>query len=159
MRRYVCTFVFLPACAAGIQALAPTTAGGRKAFDAANDAWARGDYIAALNAYTDLLSAPDGDAFLEPIALRTGELFKTYELTADGRAGRFNPGGKFLVYETGLEVSQQTWILRNDATRALVTELPGVSATFSADSSKVVYLKIPVNTDIAAAATRSPARH
>ena len=52
-----------------------------KAFDAANDAWERGDYIAALNGYIQLLNAPGGEKFLEPIALTTGELFETRELT------------------------------------------------------------------------------
>jgi Tol biopolymer transport system component len=150
----VCSWLAAAAIAraTATHAVPPTNIGGRKAFDAASDAWERGDYIAALNGYTGLLNAPDGDAFFEPIALRTGELFKTHELTADGRAGRFSPDGKLLVYETGLEVSRGTRILRNDATRALVTELPGVSATFSADSTKVAYLKIPLNTDITAAA-------
>ena len=79
-------------CLVRLHALAPTTTGGRKTFDGANDAWDRGDYIAALNGDTRLLNAPDGDAFLEPIALRTGELFKTHELMMDGRAGRLGLG-------------------------------------------------------------------
>ena len=64
------------------------------AFDAANDAWERGDYIAALNGYLQVLNAPGGERFLEPIALTTGELFETRELTADGRAPRFSPDGR-----------------------------------------------------------------
>ena len=40
--------------------------------------------IAALTAYQDLLAGPDAAAVLEPIALQTGELFRTTELTSDG---------------------------------------------------------------------------
>src|SRR4029450_6929053 len=95
-------------------------------YDAATSAWQRGDYIDALNGYIQVLNAPGGDAYLERIALTTGGLDRTRELTADGRSGRFSPDGRFLVYETGLETSRRTRILRNDDTRALVVDLQGV---------------------------------
>jgi len=123
-----------------------------RSFEAANDAWERGDYIAALNGYIQLLTAPGGDQYLEPIALTTGELFQTREITADGRAPRFSPDGKFIVYETGLETSRRTKILKNDATRVAVADLPGVSATFSTALAQVAYLKIPDNDEIRRAA-------
>ena len=119
-----------------------------RAFNAANDEWERGDYIDALNGYIQLLNAPGGEKFLEPIALTTGELFETRELTGDGRAARFSPDGRFLVYETGLETSRRTTILRNDATRAEVAELRGVSATFSPLMAQVAYLRIPDHEEI-----------
>ena len=46
------------------RALAAERAGSH-ALDAANDAWDRGDYIAALNGYIQILAAPGGDAALE----------------------------------------------------------------------------------------------
>src|SRR5438045_3128781 len=119
-----------------------------RSFDAANDAWERGDYIAALNGYIQLLTAPGGDQYVDLVALTTGELFQTREITADGRAPRFSPDGKFIVYETGLETSRRTKILRNDEKRAAVVELPGVSATFSTALAQVAYLKIPDNDEI-----------
>jgi len=121
------------------------------ALDAANDAWQRGEFASALNGYIGVLSAPGGDRALESIALTTGELFQTRELTAGGRNSRFSPDGKFIVYETGLETSRRTKILRNDATRAEVAELPGVSATFSSSLPQVAYLKIPDHDEIRAA--------
>jgi hypothetical protein len=120
-------------------------------LDAANDAWQRGDYVTALNGYLNVLSAPGGDRALESIALTTGELFQTRELTAGGRNGRFSPDGKLLVYETGLETSRRTKILKNDTTRAEVADLPGVSATFSSSLPQVAYLKIPDHDEIRAA--------
>ncbi|MGH9143419.1 MAG: hypothetical protein ACRD2I_19965, partial [Vicinamibacterales bacterium] len=68
----------------------------KRSFDAATDAWERGDYRAALSGYLQLAAAPGGDAFLEPIALTTGELFQSRELTADGRAPRFSPDGTYI---------------------------------------------------------------
>ena len=50
--------------------------------------WDKGDYVAALTTYQELLAGPDAAAVLEPIALQTGELFRTTELTTDGA----NPG-------------------------------------------------------------------
>ena len=123
-----------------------------KSFDAANDAWERGDYVAALNGYIQLLTAPGGERWLEPIALTTGELFETRELTADGRAARFSPDGRFIAYETGLETSRRTRILENDETHAEVADLPGVSATFSPQLARIAYLKIPANDEIRRAA-------
>lgn len=143
------TLLLLFVCAVGLLARPSSApADEARAFADATDAWERGDYIAALNGYTSLLNAPGGDAFLDRVALQTGELFATRELTPDGRAPRFSPNGTFIVYETGYEVSRKTRILRNDTTRELVAELPGNSATFSADSSKVAYLKVPTSQEV-----------
>ncbi len=117
-------------------------------IDASNDAWQRGDYVTALNGYIQLLNGPRGDAFTERIAQATGELYRTVELTPDGRRGRFSPDSRYIVYETGLETSRRTRIVTNDDRRTLVADLGGVSATFTRDSSKVAYLKIKDTEDI-----------
>ena len=124
----------------------------RKAIADAHDAWAQGDYISALNGYISLLNGPGGDAVHDAIAVHTGELFKSSELTADGRAPRFSHDGKYIAYETGLEVSRRTVIVRNDATLAVVAELPGVSATFSPVEATVAYLKLTAAPELTAAA-------
>jgi hypothetical protein len=120
----------------------------KRPFETATDAWERGDYATALSGYLQVLAAPGADAFFEPIALTTGELFETRELTADGRAPRFSPDNKYIAYETGLETSRRTRILRNDPSFALVADLPGVSATFSSTLNQVAYLKIPESDEI-----------
>jgi len=147
MRRALVVVALLSALGGAVHGVTGTTAAD-KSFATANDAWERGDYIAALNGYIGLLTAPGGDTFLEPIAQTTGEVFQTRELTTDGRAPRFSPDGRFLVYETGLETSRRTKILRNDATRAEIADLAGVSATFSPQMTQVAYLKIPDNDEI-----------
>ncbi len=121
-------------------------------FDAASSAWQRGDYIAALNGYISVLSAPGGDAFLESIALTTGELYRSHELTADGRSGRFSPDGRLILYETGLETSRRTRVVRNDDSRATIADLPGVSATVSPDGARIAYLRIDETDDLQKAA-------
>jgi hypothetical protein len=127
-----------------------------RSFDAATDAWERGDYSTALGGYLQIVSAPGSDAFFERIALTTGELFETRELTPDGRAPRFSPDNRYLAYETGLETSRRTRVVRNPSTGSgqapgPVADLPGVSATFSATLNQVAYLKIPDNDEIRAA--------
>ena len=119
-----------------------------RSYDAATDAWERGDYAAALAGYLQVIGAPGGDAFVEPIALTTGELFETRELTPDGRAPRFSPDHKYIAYDTGLETSRRTSIIRADAALTPVVDLPGVSATFSSTLNQVAYLRIPDNDEI-----------
>jgi peptidase M28-like protein len=121
-------------------------------LDAANDAWERGDFVGALTSYIQLLNGPQGDAMLEPIARRTGEVFRTDELTADGRNGRFAADSRYIVYEIGLESSRRTRVLRNDAERAVVADLPGISATFSSDGARVAYLKVVETAEVKKAA-------
>jgi hypothetical protein len=138
-------------CAASPYAAAPPAAA-KASFEAAADAWERGEFITALNGFLQVVNAPGAAAFLEPIALTTGELFETRELTPDGRAPRFSPDNQFIAYETGLETSRRTRVLRNapagsGQTSALVADLPGVSATFSSTLNQVAYLRIPDNND------------
>ena len=147
MRRVLVVVGLLSVLGVAVHGVAAATAAERS-FAAANDAWERGDYIAALNGYMALLNGPGGEKFLEPIAQTTGERLETRELTADGRAPRFSPDGRFLVYETGLETSRRTKILKNDATRTVVADLAGVSATFSPQMTQVAYLKVPDNDEI-----------
>jgi hypothetical protein len=118
--------------------------------DTALESWDRGDYPAALRSYIEIMSGPEGDAALEEIALQTGELYRTRELTADGRAPRFSPDGRFVAYETGLEISRRTRVLPSDGAGAAI-DLPGVSATFSFDGRSVAYLKLGDAPDLAAA--------
>ena len=70
-------------------------------LDIAALAWDRGDYVAALTSYLQILDSPGGDEALETIALQTGELYRTIELTADGAEPSFSPNGRFIAYEAG----------------------------------------------------------
>ena len=108
----------------------------------ANLAWDRGDYITALTAYAKLLDSPDADRVLEPIALQTGELFKTVELTTDGLAPQFSPDGRFIAFETGVGLKKTVRVLRGIPPFERVADLPGTGASFSPDGTRLAYLKL-----------------
>ena len=64
-------------------------------------AWERGDYVDALRSYLHILASPDAENAFESIALQTGELYRTIELTPDGAVPQFSPDGRYIAYETG----------------------------------------------------------
>src|SRR5687768_3712733 len=70
-------------------------------------AWDRGDYVTAINAYLQILDSPDAQAAFDEIALQTGELFHTTELTPDGGAPVFSADGKHFLHEVGAAVARR----------------------------------------------------
>jgi Tol biopolymer transport system component len=111
-------------------------------------AWERGDYVSALVTYLRILDSSDAGAALEPIALQTGELYHTTELTADGQAPIFSPDGRHVAYETGAGPARRTRVVPASGTTTPVAELPGVGAVFSPDGSKIAYLRLPADGDV-----------
>ena len=105
-------------------------------------AWDRGDYVTAINTYLQVLDSSAGDAALETIALQTGELFRTIELTTDGAAPRFSPDGRHISYETGPPLSRTTRLLRSDEPARPIAELKGYSAAFAPDGGQLAYFKL-----------------
>src|SRR4029453_14695243 len=77
-------------------------------------AWDRGDYPRALTEYLALLDGSPAEDVIEAIALQTGELFKTTELTTDGGAPRFSPDGRYLSYEAGRGLARRTVLASAD---------------------------------------------
>ena len=117
-------------------------------------AWERGDYTSALTTYQELLAGPDADGVLDSIALQTGELYQTTELTTDGSNPGISSDGKYATYETGAGATRVTRLvsLTSPAARAgtvaggvtvaQIAELQGFGAVFSLDGSKLAYLKL-----------------
>lgn len=114
----------------------------RATLDAANIAWEEGDYPAALTAYLALIDGPHAAAVHDEIALRTGELFVTTELTRDGGAPQFAPDGRYLTYETGHGVGRRLRVARAGAPGQTIAELPGHGAVFSPDGARLAYLSL-----------------
>ncbi len=104
-------------------------------------AWDRGDYVAALNTYLQVLDSASADSALETIALQTGELYRTTELTADGDVPLFSPDSRLIAYRTGTLLAPKTRIV-DAASLEVRSELPGYGAAFSPDSSKLAYLRV-----------------
>ncbi len=111
-------------------------------------AWERGDYASALATYLRILDSPDAGAALETIALQTGELYHTTELTTDGKAPIFSPDGRHVAYETGAGAARRTRVVPANRTTTAVAELPGVGAAFSVDGLKIAYLRLPADGNV-----------
>ncbi len=124
-------------------------------------AWERGDYRTALSGYLRLLDSPDAATVLEPIALRTGELYETTELTRDGALPKFSPGGKYIAYETGPIAARVIRVVSSAEPTRTIVELRGSGASFGPDGSKLAYWKTsaatPTTASPAAPATPAPA--
>ncbi len=116
-------------------------------------AWDRGDYPAALNAYLQILDSPQGDAALESIALRTGELYKTVEITTDGASPQFSKDGNYFLYEAGTGTRRIIRLFATAEPTRVIAELKGWSPSFAPDGATVVYLKTPESPDVTAAQT------
>jgi hypothetical protein len=156
------------AWAGGLFAAVITTVSGQQApkpnVDAATLAWDRGDYVTALTAYKGLLSAPGGERWLEPIALQTGELFETREITTDGANPKYSPDGRFVAYESGSGATRVTRVVDTSAGLRGVAEVNGHSLAFLPPGDRVVFLKLRPSDDLTHAqaeldkARQTPAR-
>lgn len=135
----------------------------RAATDAAMEraafAWDKGDYITALTTYRELLAGPDAASVLEPIALQTGELFHTTELTRDGANPAFSPDSRYFSFETGPGVSggvgagpgRITHVRAVSDIAKDVTTLDGGDASLCPDGRQVAFLRVPPSPDVTAA--------
>lgn len=103
-------------------------------------AWTRGDYVTALETYRQVLEGSPSAAALERIALQTGELYQTVELTPDGRTPQFSPDGRIVVYETGTGEGRATRLVRVDDPSAPPATYPGFGAVFSPDGSQLAFI-------------------
>jgi hypothetical protein len=121
-------------------------------------AWDQGDYPGALTAYLALLTASDDPELFEQIALQTGELLQTTELTPNGGAPQFSPDGRHLTYEIGRGVGRRTRVALTTAPAAPLHELTGHGASFSPGGAHLAYFQLtatPALTDLEAAADRA----
>ena len=147
------------------------------ALDRAAIAWDKGDYIAALTEYQALLSGADAASALDTIALQTGELYRTVELTADGAHPVLSPDGRYFSFETGPAVSAGVASGAGRITRVRTIAAPtrnaatldGGEASFCPDGLRVAFLRVPASPDLTAAqlslsaavsaAERAPRQH
>ncbi|MGB2718074.1 MAG: M20/M25/M40 family metallo-hydrolase [Vicinamibacterales bacterium] len=111
-------------------------------------AWDRGEYVAALTGYLKLLTDSPDDSTFESIALQTGELYSTTELTSDGSAPRFSPDGRTITFETGTGLKKTVRLVAAESPRTVRTELPGFSARFSPEGAQLVYLRVTLTREL-----------
>jgi Peptidase family M28 len=121
--------------------------------------WDKGDYISALTAYQALLAGPDAEAAFDRVALRTGELYRTVELTTDGANPTFSADSHYFAFETGPAVSAAVASGAGRITRIRATAAPGRNvitleggeASFCPDGGRIAFLRVPPSNEIAAA--------
>jgi len=117
---------------------------GAVVFDSAWVAWDTGRYDQSLEILRRLMNSSAGDAFLEPVALLTGELYRSTELTADGGAPRWSADGRIVAYETGTSGTARTVVAAVDAAAPRkVAEVSGTGLVLSPDGSHAAYLSVP----------------
>src|SRR3954464_9542326 len=109
-------------------------------LDTAALAWDRGDYVAALETYLRVLHSSPTPSEIEAVALQTGELYRTTELTTDGALPRFSPDGRTLLYESEAGSARRTRILAANGSTVPATELRGFGAVYSPDGTRLAYL-------------------
>ena len=122
------------------------------AYDSAYFAWERGQYTTALDGILRLMTSSSGDAHFERVALLTGELYHTTELTSDGRNVRWSPDGRYGLYETGAGAGRTTRIFqRGNGAISTVGEFRGFGASFAQQGDVVVGFQLDDTPEIASA--------
>ena len=99
--------------------------------------WERGDYISALDTYLRVLDSSTSPADLDAIALQTGELYRTTELTTDGALPRFSPDGRTLLYQSGLGLGRLTRLLPANGLTVGLRSFTGSGAVYSPDGTRL----------------------
>jgi Tol biopolymer transport system component len=150
MTRPVTTLLSLLLLLSAVPATAQEDAGSR--YDAARLAWDAGRYVEAMETLEDILAGSDADAFLERIALLTGELYRVSEVAPDGHGVRWSPDGRYAVYESGSGSGTITHIVSMEAGGVrTISELPGRGLVFAPSGERVAYLTVPETEELLAA--------
>jgi Tol biopolymer transport system component len=123
------------------------SASARARYDTAFYAWQRGDYPTALAGFERLLASPEGDRVLEPIALLTGELYRTTSVAPDAQAPRWSPDGRFASFTTSGGRVTNVIAVEGDSVR-MVASINGVALVFSSTGDRVAYLAIEETPDL-----------
>lgn len=131
----------------------------RAAYDSAEIAWRRGDYVDALERLERVLRAPGGERFLAAAALLTGELYPTVEVAPDGRGLGWSPDGRYAKYMTGsgAEVTTQLVAVEGGQVRA-AGSVQGTDLVFSPDGRQAAYRAIQPSRALEAARVEAQQR-
>jgi hypothetical protein len=162
MSRRVLALLFIAAVSAPLllaqtppkQAAPPAMAGPAKPdvlYRRATEAWEAGNYPEALANLLPLMKGTAAADYRDRVALLTGELFVTTELTTDGRNPRISPNGQYVSYEYGAASDPRTRVVRVTAgAPQTVVEVRGTGLVFDA-GSRIAWIRPTNNSEWAAA--------
>jgi hypothetical protein len=122
-------------------------------WDRAVEAWNTGNYTVALADLIPLMQSSSAADYLERVAILSGELFTTTELTTDGRSPALSADGEYASFEIGSPAAMTTRVVRTSEPAAVVAELRGVNVAFDASSRRLVYQRPPDGPEWTAAAS------
>jgi Zn-dependent M28 family amino/carboxypeptidase/Tol biopolymer transport system component len=105
------------------------------------DAWDAGVYPAALEDLRVIMRSPQAQAYLERVALLTGELHISTEISADGTNPRISSDGRHVSYQTGAAGAVRTRIVRVGTPVETVAELPTSVTSFDLEGRRVAWLR------------------
>jgi hypothetical protein len=114
-------------------------------------AWDGGDYVAALEGFIEILDAPGGDRFFEPIALLTGELYRVDEVAPDGRGSSISPDGRRAAFQVTEEGKTITRVVDLSGGYPAVAEIEGTGFIFSPTGAMGAYLAVGESDELAQA--------
>ena len=125
--------------------LAPAAAAqtpARVPYDSAAYAWQAGRYGEALERLERLLTGPARDSLLAPIALLTGELYRTREIAPDAADPRWSPDAGDARLRDRRRLGTALRAASTSATSGplRLDTLPGYAATFAPDGSEIAYI-------------------
>lgn len=133
---------------------APTTASAAKPdvlYRRATEAWEAGAYPDELAALQQLMKSPAAAEYRDRVALLTGELFVTTEITTDGRTPRISPNGLYVAYEMGSASDPRTRVVKLTAgAPQLVVDVIGTGLAFDT-GSRIAWIRPPQSTEWTAA--------
>lgn len=138
MKSLVLSSVALLAAGTGLVAQQSTAT----TYDQAVAEWARGNYPTALQRLITVVSAPDGPTYLERAALLTGELYRTTEITTDGRAVRWGTTGRYGSYEAGAGRTRVTRVVDLSGAPRQIAEVRGSNFVFAPGDQLAAYIAI-----------------
>lgn len=85
-----------------------------------------------------MMKGPAANEYLDRVALLSGELFATTELTTDGRNPTISPNGQFISYEMGPAADATTRVVTLDPSPKVITEIKGTGLAFDAGARAAI---------------------
>src|SRR5262249_48080486 len=104
----------------------------------------------ALETYQSILESPNARQALDTIALQTGELYRSTELTTDGSDPVFAPDGRRFAFTTNIAIaSDRTVHVRAiDKPGVDLTTIKGADASFCPDGRQLAFVRTQATPEI-----------